>query len=104
MGKMVGIDLVNKDSSHCHRCGMKKVNGKKGCCHDEQRVAKITNDQSVTEATCQMMQLSSVAIMPDHMELAAVLIFSRAANVIPTNSFLRSPQVAVYIRNCVFLI
>lgn len=105
MGKMVDVDLVNKDSGHCHKCGMKKMNGKKGCCHDEQKVIKITSDQNSTDAAYQMVQLHSVAIIKHYAKLPAIPISSSLIeNNTGVNGLFRDSQVAVYIRNCVFRI
>ena len=104
MGKMVDVNFVNKDSSHCHKCGMTKMNGKKGCCHDEQKVIKITSDQNSTEAAYQMVQLPSVAIIKHYAELQAILVSSFTENNTSSNSLFRDSQAAVYLRNCDFRI
>ncbi len=104
MGKMVGIDLVSKDKDHCHQCGMKIMNGGKGCCHDEQKSIKIANDQNSPEAAFQLIQLTSVAIVKNYTELPSVLMATLQGDEVNAQSLIRSPQVAVYIRNCVFRI
>ncbi len=104
MGKIIDFDLVNKDSDHCHKCGMKKTNGTKGCCHDEQTVIKITSDQNSTDAAYQSVQLTSVAVLKHYEELPAILVSSLTENNTVTNFLFRDSGVAVYIRNCVFRI
>jgi hypothetical protein len=105
MGKMVDVDLVNKDSNHCHKCGMTKMNGKKGCCHDEQKVIKIAGDQNSTDVAYQMVQLPSVAIIKNYAELSAIAISSSLTeNNTRSNSLFRDSQAAVYLLNCDFRI
>jgi len=104
MGKMVDFDLVNKDSDHCHKCGMKKTNGTKGCCHDEQTVIKFTNDQNSADAAYQVVQIPSVAVLKHYEELPAILVSSLTENNTATDALFRDSGVAVYIRNSVFRI
>lgn len=104
MGRVAGIGLVGKDKDHCHKCGMTMMNGKKGCCHDEQKSIKIGNDQNSTESAYQMIQLSSVVIEKNYSELPGALITSLKEENSNHQALTRSPQVAVYIRNCVFRI
>lgn len=50
MGKIVGTSFVEHDEDHhCSHCGMKKTSSKKGCCKDEHKVFKSTNDQLVAK-------------------------------------------------------
>ncbi len=50
MGKIVGASLVEQDEDHhCSHCGMNKTSSKKGCCKDEHKVFKSTNDQLVAK-------------------------------------------------------
>lgn len=104
MGKVVDFDLVNKNADHCHKCGMKKTNCTKGCCHDEQKVIKITSDQNSTDAAYQVVHLTSVAILKHYEELPAIRVSSLTESNSVSNALFRDSQPAVYIRNCVFRI
>jgi hypothetical protein len=50
MGKIVGASFFEQDEDHhCSHCGMNKTSSKKGCCKDEHKVFKSTNDQLVAK-------------------------------------------------------
>ena len=105
MGKLVSMGLLPGKDDQCDKCGMKKIEGKSnGCCKDDNKQIKIEKDQKKTETAVQTMLAIPV-------EMPAVII------EIPLNNFSslternpygnappRSASVAVYIRNCVFLI
>jgi hypothetical protein len=104
MGKMVNIDLVNRGTDSCHECRMKKMNGKKGCCHDEQKVIKIAGDQNSTDAAYQIVQLHSEAIIRHYEEFPSILVSSPIEDNTGTAALFRDSQVPIYIRNCFFRI
>lgn len=104
MGKVVDFDLVNKNADHCHKCGMKKTSGTKGCCHDEQKVIKLTSDQNSTDAAYQVVHLTSVVIIKHYEELPAIRVSSLTESNSISDPHFRDSQQAVYIRNCVFRI
>jgi hypothetical protein len=95
MGKMVNIDLVNRGTDSCHECRMKKMNGKKGCCHDEQKVIKIAGDQNSTDAAYQIVHYE---------EFPSILVSSPIEDNTGTAALFRDSQVPIYIRNCFFRI
>lgn len=64
MGRVAGtsITLLGDDDHHaCKRCGMEKK-GKGGCCHDEHKIVKAAEDQTLTAKT--ILQLSSPIALP----------------------------------------
>ncbi len=102
MGKLVDIGLVSKSNNRCDKCGMVKVNNHKGCCHDEQKVVKIQQDQNnATTAIHQITQLSSVAVAVNYTDLPAVAVSSLPEENSCFDIPARRPGVAVYIRNYV---
>jgi hypothetical protein len=104
MGKLIKWELWNrKDNDKCSKCGMAKSKAKDGCCKDENKLVKIEKDQKVAE-TAYSMQLLSVAVSVSFVETPVVPFLSVAAAKPVSNSPPRSPLVAVYIRNCSFLI
>lgn len=104
MGKLTGWSLGHDKSDICAKCGMKK-SGKNNndCCRDEHKFLRNSSDQKTAELLFfqpdQGMALPvSVIEIPTH-------DFSSLAEAKPvTNSPPRSNGIAVYIRNCVFLI
>jgi hypothetical protein len=104
MGKLVKWELWHKkDNGRCSKCGMAKSFSKDGCCKDENKLVKIEKDQRVAEAAFSM-QLLSVAVIVTFAETPVVPVFP----VTLENHFNHSPPqnngVALYIRNCIFLI
>jgi hypothetical protein len=104
MGKLADWGVGHSQSKACDKCGMEKKDQGKGCCRDEQKFFKDNTDQQVLGAGLQMLQVLGTAIPAFPV-------------VIPTNYFpvitLENPvshapppsqSIAVYIRNCVFLI
>lgn len=104
MGKLVKWELWHKEhNDKCSKCGMAKSVSKDGCCKDENKLVKIEKDQKTAENPYSI-QLLSVADVVSFCERPVVPVFS----VTIENHFNHSPprnnDVAVYIRNCVFLI
>jgi hypothetical protein len=46
MGNKTGVDYSYQSDRQCHRCGM---DNKQGCCHDEYKIVKISDDQQVAK-------------------------------------------------------
>ena len=84
---------------------MKKTdNENNGCCKDEKKFIKNIADQKIDETVFQLTQYFSALLPIDFIELPTI----NFSSVIVANNFGHaSPPgsgVAVYIRNCVFLI
>jgi hypothetical protein len=47
MGKLSGwsLALTESQSKECSECGMEKAHSDKGCCHDENKLLKVQDDQ-----------------------------------------------------------
>ena len=54
MDKLVSWEISGKRENKCPNCGMEKQ-GHGGCCKDEQKFLKNTDDQKVSEAAIQLM-------------------------------------------------
>jgi len=105
MGKLVEWGFLHNKEEKCSKCGMKK-SGKsdKGCCRDEHKQIKLEKDQKTPESAFQMMQVLSLAVPVSIIEMP-LQNFSSVPAVNPiSHSPPRSCGIAVYIRNCVFLI
>lgn len=105
MGKLAGWDLVQNTSKNCNNCGMKKADGKaNGCCKDEHKILKNNADQKNTETVFQFMQLVASSLPTSFIDIPFIN-YGTVATALPLS---HSPpgvgSVAVYIRNCTFLI
>jgi hypothetical protein len=105
MGKLVDWDLGHKTSKTCGNCGMAKSGEKdNGCCKDEQKFVKNNTDQKTVETAFQLVQLIAVALPVSFVEISA----NDFPSVIEENPVNHAPPpgcgIAVYLRNCVFLI
>ena len=101
MGKIVGTSLIEQDKDHhCSHCGMNKTSSKKGCCKDEHKVYKSTNDQLITKALvikanfCGFVPASLPAFPQAAYLTSPYKDYSSKANAPPR----RAPDCPVYIR------
>src|SRR4051812_25777758 len=61
------LTLVNDDHRACKRCGMEKTK-KGGCCHDEHKLIKSSDDQSLVSKIILKASLFT-AILPAHYQV-----------------------------------
>ncbi len=103
MDKLIGWSLTNRTPEKCGKCGMSKQ-GHKGCCHDEQRVIKVTKDQKSNEIFFSF--LNNKALQPQQNILdSKILYLPYGAPLIPnSHAPPREKRVAIFIYNCVFRI
>lgn len=80
---------------------LKKANG---CCKDENKFIKNTTDQQASETAIQLFQVMAVAMPVSFFEIPAIQISSVTEEHPGSHAPPRDSGVAVYIRNCVFLI
>ena len=105
MGKLADWDLGLNKSKTCGKCGMEKSNEKdNGCCKDEHKFIKNGTDQKTAEAGLQIMQLFATALPVSFGEIHSIDFPSVTEVNQISHAPPRSGGVAVYIRNCVFLI
>jgi len=105
MGKLVSMGVLPNKNDKCGKCGKEKIDGKNnGCCKDEYKQLKIEKDQKATELALQTMQSVAVEIPVAFFEIP----FDNFSSLTEKNPYGHAPPqsaaVAVYIRNCVFLI
>jgi len=105
MGKLAGWGLGHNKSKTCGECGMEKSDKKNnGCCRDEYKFIKNTTDQTTAQTAFQLIQLFSVALPVSYFEIPSN-DFPSVTEENPINHAPpRNSGVAVYVRNCVFLI
>ncbi|MGF2412710.1 HYC_CC_PP family protein [Ferruginibacter sp.] len=105
MGELAGWGLGSDKSQTCSNCGMKESSEKEnGCCKDKHMLIKNTADQKFTE-TCSFTTQDFSIILPANFIEFPPSIFSSVREEKPNkNAPPRSCGVAVYIRNCAYLI
>lgn len=105
MGELAQWNLGNQDAGVCPGCGMdKKESEKKGCCKDEARFLKNTNDQKAVESAFQLLVITGTVLIPAYMVLPEVHISSLTEEKPVSNPPPLNPGVAVYLLNRTFLI
>lgn len=105
MGQLADWDLGHNKSKTCGKCGMEKSNEKdNGCCKDEHKFIKNHTDQKTAETGLQIMQLFAIALPVSFVEIPS----DNFSSVTERNPLSHAPPrrsgVAVYIRNCTYLI
>ena len=102
MGMLADWDIGQNTSKKCSKCGSEKKDN--GCCKDEHRFFKSQPDQKISETSFQLIKIISVALPPYFIEMAFKHISTVTENNPVSNAPPRTSSVAVYIRNCAFLI
>lgn len=102
MGKLANWGLGNDGSRTCRKCGMEKQN--KGCCKDESKFVKSQTDQQTTVSVFNFLQIVAVALPVSCFEIPSVDIFTISKENPISHAPPQCSDIAVYIRNCVFLI
>ena len=105
MGKLADWGLGHNTSKTCGKCGMEKSGEKdNGCCKDEHKFVKNNTDQKTAESAFQLTQLVAVALPVSFVEIPSNDFLSVTEENPISHAPPRSCNVAVYIRNCVFLL
>ncbi len=105
MGQLADWGLGQNESKTCGKCGMDKSEEKdNGCCKDEFKLVKNDTDQKASEAGFKLIQLITVALPVSFVEIPSVNFPSVTEENPISHAPPRTGGVAVYIRNCVFLI
>ena len=103
MGKLADWDLGHNKSKTCSKCGMEKSKEKdNGCCKDEHKFVKNVTDQKIAEAGLQMAKVLTLTV--SFIEIPTIDFHVVTEENPVSHAPPRSGGVAVYIRNCVFLI
>lgn len=105
MGKLADWGIGHKSSATCNKCGMKKSAKKTNpCCKDEHKYFKNSSDQKSSESAFLSMQSMAAVIPSSYYEVVSVGIPSITENSPVSHAPPGVNKVAVYIRNCIFLI
>ena len=104
MGELVGWDFSHSKDQNCSRCGM-KASESKGCCEDKQKVLKLDTAQKISDASFLFpLFTASTSLVNTSFELIPASVPLLVNNHPVSNAPPRSCGIAVYIRNCIFLI
>lgn len=105
MGELADWGLGHNKSKTCSNCGMEKSDEKdNGCCKDEHKFVKNDTDQKTAQVSFELIQIVATALPVSFIEIPA----ANFTTVTEENPFSHAPPrsggVAVYVRNCTFLI
>lgn len=105
MGKLADWGLGHNKSKTCGNCGMEKSEEKdNGCYKDEHKFVKNDNDQKTAESFVTNFALQVIDIPVECFTSSEILVSSVTEKHPVSHAPPRSSGVAVYIRNCTFLI
>lgn len=105
MGKLADWGLGHNRSKTCGNCGMEKSEEKdNGCCKDEQKFVKNDNDQKTAEALVITFASQVIDLPIEYFSVLDIPVSSVTEKYPVSHAPPRSNGVAVYIRNCSFLI
>lgn len=105
MGMVADWGVGQNDSKTCGKCGMEKTDSKdNGCCKDEHKFYKDDSAQKLTENNGQPVQVLSTALPASFIQLPNIEIDSVTEANPLSHAPPRANGVAVYIRNCTYLI
>lgn len=105
MGKISGwsVAWTESKSKECHKCGMEKENSDKGCCHDENKLIKIQDDQKANYVSLEILKLPvATPIVVDH---SITYLLPQKSELLPkSNAPPLTGDIDLCIRNSVFRI
>lgn len=105
MGELADWGLGPNNSNTCGNCGMQESDKKEnGCCSDKHTFVKNNADQKFSETGLFMIPVLAVALPVSSIEVYSGNFTSATEKNPGSNAPPRNRGVAVYIRNCVFLI
>lgn len=106
MNRLVGWNFGdNEFSGICGKCGMvKSAENRNGCCKDEHKFIRNNTDQKITEQGLTFLHPDATAVRLPFFG-SSLFDFRSVKEKLPgSHSPPRSTAVAVYLRNCTFLI
>lgn len=103
MGELTKLGLSHNKDKSCSNCGMKESESN-GCCKDEQHLLKIDKEQKTSNASYQLPQFTSDALIHTSFELSSVYVPSLLEEHPLEKAPPRGKHLPLFIRNCVFRI
>jgi len=68
MGNKTGVDYSYHADRECHRCGMEN---KPGCCHNEYKIVKISDDQLVAKGNLVFQSATLIEALPFNISVSS---------------------------------
>lgn len=103
MGELTKLGLSHNKDKSCSNCGMRESESN-GCCKDEQHLLKIDKEQKTSNASYQLPQFTSDALIHTSFELSSVYVPSLLEEHPLEKAPPRGKNLPLFIRNCVFRI
>ena len=104
MGKLVNWTFSHTEGKSCDKCGMEKKGSDSGCCKDEQKFLKNTDDQKAASNVVQLFQVAGADLPVQQQYHHASFPVSLTEEYPLSNAPPLSGAVSLHVRNCVFLI
>ena len=105
MGELADWGLGAGNSNICSTCGMQESDEKdNGCCKEKHSLVKNNADQKFSGSDLIILQIFAVALHTDFIEVHSTNFPTVTEENPVSHALLRTRGVAVYIRNCIFLI
>ena len=105
MGQLAGIGIGYESPKKCGKCGMHLSDGHKGgCCKDEHRLVKLDTDQQFTPSDLPWCAPLPMVGSEGFTEPFSTLSYSELNQYPVNHDPPRIHAVALYLRDCVFLI
>lgn len=105
MGKQVSFSFMPEHSGNCHKCGMKKTGGTKGCCKDEKKVLKSDPNQGLSGLNFSTsLPKKSTYINSEYYSFSEPVAISKVRVNTPTYGPPGDHPVPFYLMNCLLLI
>lgn len=105
MGKLIKWAPWNVNADTCSNCGMEKSVAKdNGCCKEKHQHIKLKNDQKTGAIALKFIKLFSASPSLSLIELPCDILTSVTEETPVSDAAPPDSRIAVYIRNCVFLI
>ncbi|MBS1949208.1 MAG: hypothetical protein JST47_15720 [Bacteroidetes bacterium] len=99
MGKLAGVGYGYEETNQCSKCGMHD----NGCCHNDPKFIKITDDQQIVKTGVSFAPFSVEAV-PVISSVAQPIQGTETVTCLPHHSPPDKHWPAVYLINCVFRI
>ena len=102
MGHVSSVDYAyNKNNSGtCGKCGMEN---KKGCCHNESKFIKLTDDQQLAKTTFAADQFTAI-LTTSFIDFSTLFNVEKKSIALQYHSPPDKRMTSVYLHNCVFRI
>jgi hypothetical protein len=103
MGELTVLGLSHNKDEDCSNCGMKESE-RNACCKDKQQFLKINKEQNTSNASYQLPEFTSDALVNNSFELISLHVPSLVQEDPLAKAPPRRQNLPLFILNCVFRI